>query len=73
MVSYKNNVIGEKVFTAYYLYIHPIIALIIVVAEIALGNNSLNNEEYRDFYMYFVAAENYSGLDKVTTSSMYTC
>ena len=54
MVSYKNNVIGEKVFTAYYLYIHPIIALIIVVAEIALGNNSLNNEEYRDFYMYSV-------------------
>ena len=54
MVSYKNNVIGEKVFTAYYLYIYPIIALIIVVAEIALGNNSLNNDEYRDFYMYSV-------------------
>lgn len=54
MVSYKNNVIGEKVFAAYYLYIHPIIALIIVVPEIALGNNSLNNDEYRDFYMYSV-------------------
>lgn len=54
IVSYKNNVMGEKVFAAYYLYIHPIIALVIVVAEIALGNNSLNNDEYRDFYMYSV-------------------
>lgn len=53
IVSYKNNVMGEKVFAAYYLYIHPIIALIIVVAEIALGNNSFNDDEYRDFIYVF--------------------
>ena len=43
MVSYKNNVIGEKVFFFYYLYILPIIALLIYLAEISIYlSNYLN-------------------------------
>lgn len=54
IVGYKNNIMGEKLFTAYYLFIHPIIALIIVIVEVVLGNNSLNDNEYKDLYMYSV-------------------
>lgn len=54
IVSYKDNIIGGKLFTAYYLFIHPIIALTIVIVEIILGNNSLNDDDYKDFYMYSV-------------------
>ena len=54
IVSYKNNIVGGKLFTAYYLFVHPVIALTIVIVEVILGNNSLDDNDYKDFYMYSV-------------------
>jgi hypothetical protein len=54
IVTYKDNLMSGKIMTAYYFYVHPIIAILIIIFEIFTCNHSLNDEEYNEFYRYSV-------------------
>ena len=54
MVTYKDNLMRGKIMIAYYFYIYPIIAILIIIFEIFTCNHSFNDEKYNEFYKYSV-------------------